>query len=136
QLRTSGEVGGLGDGAVKNRTGYLLQNQWKATIHHAKETAEGQAKDEAPFIGSDVGVEPFIRLPRNPNCLSKRDLLLGFILHTADAAGADTIKRIALITAAVEICFISLFASRGWKWCRGSGDSPNKIAAGLFRGRQ
>ena len=39
-------------------------------------------------------------------------LLLGFILHTADAAGADTIERIALITAAVEICFIGLFASR------------------------
>jgi len=59
-------------------------------------------------------------------------LLLGFILIRLTAAGADTIKRIASITAAVEICFIGLFASRAWKWCRGSGDSPKKLQPDSF----
>src|SRR5205823_12420575 len=76
-------------------------------------------------------------LPRNadqlPDCYF---LLLGLIRHTADAAGADTTERIASITAVVEICLIGLSASRAWKWCSGSGDSPNKMAAGLFRGGQ
>ena len=89
------------------------------------------------LYGVDVTVEPFVWFPRDLEWSREmRALLLGFILHTADAAGADTIKRIASITAAVEICFIGLFASRAWKWRSGSGDSPNKIAAGLFRGRQ
>src|SRR4026209_109025 len=131
-----GQIGRLRGSTVKDRAGYLLQNQRQATLGHAKKKSESEAEDEPPFVRADVSVEPFVWLPRDSNRLPKWDLLLGFILHTADAAGADTIKRIASITAAVDICFISLFASRAWKWRSGSGDSPNKIAAGLFRGRQ
>jgi len=40
-------------------------------------------------------------------------------------------KRIALITAAVEELLHGLLL-RGLKWCRGSGDSPTKLAAGPF----
>ena len=130
------EIAGVGCGAVENGAGHLLQNQRQATLGRAKKETESEAEDEPPFIGPDVTVEPFVWLPRNSNRLPKWDLLLGFILHTADAAGADTIKRIASITAVVEICLIGLSASRAWKWRSGSGDSPNKMAAGLFRGRQ
>ena len=66
-----GQIGGLRGSTVKDRAGYLLQNQRQATLGHAKEKAESEAEDEPPFVRADVTVKPFVWLPRNPNRLSK-----------------------------------------------------------------
>src|SRR3954469_4201776 len=122
---------------VKNRTGDCSHRPWQAASGCAEEETEKQPEKEAPFVGQDVTIKTPIRFPGDPNGFAKRELFgLGFILHTADAAGADSIERIASITVAVEIWFIGLFDSRAWKCCSGWGESPNKIAAGLLRGRQ
>ena len=91
-------------------------------------------------FGQFAGVSGIDRLDFNvPGSVELSNELVGNspgLFPVNGSAGADTIERIASITAAVEICFIGLFASRAWKWRSGSGDSPNKMAAGLFRGRQ
>ena len=123
--------------SVKNRTGHLSHDQRKDAVGGAKEKTEKEPEKEAPFVRQDVAIKAPVRFPGGADDFAKRSLfLLGFILHTADAAGADSIERIASITAAVEIWFIGLLGSGTWKWHSGCGESPNKIAAGLFRGRQ
>ena len=124
-------------GPVKNRTGHLSHHQGKDAVGGAKEKAEKESQKESPFVRQYVAIKTPVRFPGDPNGFAKRKLfLLGFVLHTADAAGTDSIERIASITAAVEIWFIGLLGSGTWKWRSGSGESPNKIAAGLFLGRQ
>jgi len=63
------EIARVGCAAVENGAGYLLQNQRQATLGRAKKKTEGEAEDEPPFVGPDVGVEPLVWLPRNPNRL-------------------------------------------------------------------
>ena len=61
----------LRGGAVKDRAGYLLQDQRQATLGHAKEKAESEAEDEPPFVGPDVAVEPSVWLPGDADRLPK-----------------------------------------------------------------
>ena len=108
-----------GRGSVKNRPGNLSHYERQTAGGCAEEKTEKQPEKETPFVGKDVAVKTSIRFPGDPNGFAKRELfVLGFILHTADAAGADSIERIS-ITTVVEIWFIGLLASRGWKCCSG-----------------
>src|SRR5438477_2591972 len=123
---------------MKYGGGHLLEDERQKTADNAEEKAEHEAQNKTPFVRLHIAVEATIWSPAKPDRLEKRGLrfFLGLILHTADAAGADNIEPIASITAAVEMSFIGRFPSSYWKSRLGSGEFPNKIAAGLFRGRQ
>src|SRR5438105_1384397 len=108
-----GEISWIRRRAMKYGGGHLLEDERQKTADDAEEKTEGEAENKTPLVRPDIAVESTIWSPAKPDRLEKRELrfLLGLILHTADAAGADNTEPIASITAAVEISFIGRFRS-------------------------